>query len=410
MKSPPASSPSHSSIRQRALAALARCWAVVKSSKPPASQEPNPKLPPISESRLLSSLHEKTPTGSLPDIEVLKDASKKDETYLYLAYGSNLAASTFRGVRGIRPLAALNVVVPELVMTFDLAGFPYTEPCFANTAYRSTPSISTSPQSSDSNSAAQAPTTASSEKTPLLLPSYENPHWDKGLVGVVYEVTASDYAQIIATEGGGAGYQDVLTTCHPLPAATTTVPSNPTTPPFKAHTLYCPLLPPGSAPPKDGGAHYHRPDPGYAQPSQRYIDLIRTGAEEHDIPQEYRDYLDSLKPYTITTQGQRMGRFVFSMTWLRIIRAVFMLNRVFRDEHGRSPPWLVRLLGSMFVGVWASYDWWMKGLFGDGERTIEDAGGEGQGRPRRKLVKRRREGIVESSEKDGLLGGAEHVA
>ncbi|KAL8928196.1 MAG: hypothetical protein Q9208_001906 [Pyrenodesmia sp. 3 TL-2023] len=405
MESPPASSTSNTSIRQRASAALARCWAVLKSSKPPASQQPNPKLPPISEARLLSSLHEKTPTGSLPDIGVLKDVSKKDDTYLYLAYGSNLAASTFRGVRGIRPLAALNVVVPELVMTFDLAGFPYTEPCFANTAYRSVSSSSAPPQPLDSNPSAEAPPAASSEKTPLLLASYENPHWDKGLVGVVYEVTASDYAQIIATEGGGAGYQDVLTTCHPLPAATKTVPSHPTTAPFKAHTLYCPLLPPGSAPPKDGGAHYSRPDPNYAQPSRRYIDLIRTGAAEHDIPQEYRDYLDSLKPYTITTQGQRMGRFVFGLTWLKILHAVFGLNRVFRDKHGRSPPWLVRLLGSVFVGVWASYDGWMKGLFGDGERTIEDAGGESQGTPRRKLVKRRREG-VERSEKDGGLNGA----
>ncbi|KAL8903334.1 MAG: hypothetical protein Q9207_003997 [Kuettlingeria erythrocarpa] len=405
METPPASPPSTSSIRQRASTVLARCWATVKSSKPPASQQPSPKLPPISEDRQLSSLHEKSPTGSLPDIEVLKDASRKDETYLYLAYGSNLAASTFRGVRGIRPLAALNVVVPELVMTFDLAGFPYTEPCFANTAYRSATSLPRR-RPSDSNPAQQTPPTASSEKTPLLLnPSYENPHWDKGLVGVVYEVTASDYAQIIATEGGGAGYQDVLTTCHTLPAATTTVPSHPTTPPFKAHTLYCPLTPPGSAPPKPG-AHYSRPDPNYAQPSRRYIDLIRTGAEEHDIPQEYRDYLDSLKAYTITTQGQRIGRFVFALTWLQIVRAVFSLNRVFKDKHGRSPPWLIRLMGSVFAAVWASYDGWMKGLFGDGERTIKDDGGDRHRTPRRRLVKKRR-GDAERSEKDGWLDGAE---
>ncbi|KAL8654137.1 MAG: hypothetical protein Q9210_001683, partial [Variospora velana] len=132
-------------------------------------------------------------------------------------------------------------------------------------------------------------------------------------------------------------------------------------------------------------ARYTRPDPNYAQPSRRYLDLLRTGAEEHGIPREYRDYLDGLRPYTITTQGQRMGRFVFSMTWLPVFRAVFMLNRLYGDEQGRSPPWLVRLLGSVFAGVWTSYDGWMKGVFGDGERTIEE------GRQRRRLVKKRRE-------------------
>ncbi|KAI4131327.1 MAG: hypothetical protein LQ338_001282 [Usnochroma carphineum] len=396
MESPDTASAPPSSIYRCASAAFTRTWAVVKSTKPPASEQINPKLPSISEGRLLASLHEKSPKDQIPDFQSLKDASKTDQTYLYLAYGSNLAASTFRGVRGIRPLAALNVVVPELVMTFDLAGVPYTEPCFANTAYRSPSPSPSSPQPSS--------TKTPSEKFPLLLPTNNaNPSWPKGLVGVVYEVTPSDYAHIIATEGGGASYHDVLVTCHPLPPATTTVPAHPTTPPFKAHTLYSPISPPGSKPPKDGsGGRFSRPDPEYAQPSRRYLDLIRTGAEEHDIPREYREYLDELQPYTITTQGQRWGRFVFSVTWLPVIRAVLALNRVFSDEQGRSPRWLVSLLGVVFVGVWASYDGWMKGVFGDGERTIGDGGEERQGR--RRLVKRRREGVeMEVGEKEGWV-------
>lgn len=100
-----------------------------------------------------------------------------------------------------------------------------------------------------------------------------------------------------------------------------------------------------------------------------------------------------------------MGRFVFAMTWLQIVGAVFSLNRVFKDKHGRSPPWLIKLMSSVFAAVWASYDGWMKGLFGDGERTIEDDGGDRQETPRRRLVKRRRED-VEKSENDGWFGGA----
>ncbi|KAI4237089.1 MAG: hypothetical protein LQ349_002114 [Xanthoria aureola] len=346
----------------------------------PSSQSRYPQLPPIAEDRLRSSLTDQTCPGELPpDPQALEAASKKDQTYLYLAYGSNLASSTFQGVRGIKPLATLNVVVPSLVLTFDLAGFPYTEPCFANTAHRSP---SPNPASSEE------------EKTPLL-PDCSDPDWPKGLVGVVYEVTPHDYAHIIATEGGGASYHDVLVTCHPLPPSSATVPQHPDTPPFKAHTLFAPNLPP-----KEGGS-YRRPDPEYAQASRRYLDLLITGAKEHGLPDEYREYLDELQPYTITTRGQRMGRFVLTVTWVPVLRAVFMIGKRFSDEGGRSPPWLVRLLGSVFVGIWATYDLVLKPIFGDGERTIEEKGGETSGkserRRRRKLVKRRKDGVGEKA-------------
>ncbi|KAL8705733.1 MAG: hypothetical protein Q9201_001167 [Fulgogasparrea decipioides] len=376
MESPPSSSPDPP-IDQGASTAIACAQTVSKTNEPQSTSEPvNSKLPPISHPRLISSLQDQqNPEPPPPAPQTLKDDSHKDRTYLYLAYGSNLAASTFLGRRNIRPLAALNVVVPDLVLTFDLPGLPYTEPCFANTAYRS----------SSHSSPTQTPN--ENEKAPLLPTKSSNPQWTKGLVGVVYEVTATDYAHIIATEGGGASYHDILVTCHPLPPGSETVPANPTTEGFKAHTLYCPLATPG-----EKGGRLQRPNPSYAQPSQRYLGLITTGAEEHDIPLEYQEYLKSLKPYTITTQGQKVGRSVFSMTWWPIIFAMFTLSRMLSNEHGRSPKWLARLLGVVFAGVWWSYDEVMKGLFGDGERTIEK-GDEGTGRKRKRLVKKQRNGM-----------------
>ena len=86
-----------------------------------------------------------------------------------------------------------------------------------------------------------------------------------------------------------------------------------------------------------------------------------------------------------------MGKFVFSVTWLPVLRGVFMLNRVFSDERGRSPAWLVRLLGAVFAGIWITYDGFLKRVFGDGERTIE----EGERVRRKRLVKRRRDGVGE---------------
>ncbi|KAI9814807.1 MAG: hypothetical protein M1827_003073 [Pycnora praestabilis] len=323
-------------------------------------------MPHPSEERRLQSLRE-TPF----ELETLLNGSSSSaitsrSTVLYLAYGSNLSAETFQGRRGIKPLAQVNVVVPQLKMTFDLPGIPYLEPCFANTRYlHETPALSI--------------TSSNAEKAPLLSnpgsPGYHKDQWKKGLVGVVYEVTMEDYAHIIETEGGGAAYQDVLINCYPLPPGIDTVPEYPDSKPFFAHTLYAPTLPstpPGQPPPKTGG-RFERPDPSYAQPSARYLKLITDGANEHGFPQEYKDYLFNLRPYTITQAKQRMGLFIFATFWLPMITFIFRTApQLFPNQNGRSPAWLVELSGAVFRGAWASYDEFFRKLFGDGERTDYD--------------------------------------
>ena len=320
-------------------------------------------LPCPSRQRKAQSLREKPYHLNNRILQELREGPDHPDTVLYLAYGSNLSAETFQGRRGIRPLSQVNVVVPELVMTFDLAGLPYTEPCFANTKYR------------------HASTPASlSEKSHLLpksTPKYHKNRWKKGLVGVVYEVTKEDYVHIIATEGGGASYQDVLVDCYALPADEDIVPELPTSQPFKAHTLYSPMLPPGET--SEKGGRFSRPDPDYAHASARYLKLITDGADEHALPGEYKDYLHQIRPYTMTTQKQRLGAWIFSMIWLPLISAVFGLNGIFGDENGRAPAWLVAIAGAMFRGMWTGYDKFFSQTFGDGERTHyeDEDGGDG---------------------------------
>ena len=235
-------------------------------------------------------------------------------------------------------------------MTFDLPGIPYTEPCFANTARRDTTSTN-----------------------PVAAEDYHKDRWKKGLVGVVYEVTPSDYAHIIATEGGGTTYNDILVTCYPLEAGSQDVPEHPTTTPFKAHTLFAPPPTPG-----DKG-RFDRPDPSYAQASARYLKLITDGAQEHDFPAEYTEYLDNLRPYTITMTRQRIGQAALLSLWAPFILLVFALQRIFQDKKtGRNPPWLMALLKGIFKAVWQSYDDFFKKRFGDGERTIGDDTGFGE--------------------------------
>ena len=55
---------------------------------------------------------------------------------------------------------------------------------------------------------------------------------------------------------------------------------------------------------------------------------------------------------------------------------------------------MVRITGAVFRGVWISYDGFFRGLFGDGERTIENEEEAERERRPRKLVKKRRNGAL----------------
>jgi hypothetical protein len=329
----------------RAFAVLRKLWDLDGNPRAQAAKA----TPAIScsptRARRVESLCE-TPFD-IPDIieNIQNDPANKSSTVLYLAYGSNLSAETFQGNRGIKPISQMNVLVPSLELTFDLAGIPYIEPCFANTRYRTLDQIH---ETSD----------------------YHKDRWKNGLVGVVYEVTKADYAVIIATEGGGASYKDVLVDCFEIPTGTEVVDPNPHSAPIKAHTLLSPAVSePGK--PHKGRGRVGRPDPSYAQASSRYLKLITDGAAEHNLPRDYQAYLNELRPYVITNTKQQVGKVLIVALWAPIIAIVFILGRIFADKNGRIPKWLAALMGAVFSGVWMTYDLGFKKLFGDGERTQE---------------------------------------
>ncbi|KAK5658896.1 hypothetical protein OQA88_1710 [Cercophora sp. LCS_1] len=358
------------------------------------------------------------------------------ETLLYLAYGSNLSSEVFLGRRGIRPISRVNVSAPSLRLVFDLAGLPYREPCFANTAIRKIPG--TPPKLPPG-----APDIPDLPDPPPFKPPHHSatgdPTWDGGLIGVVYEVTRSDFAKIMATEGGGASYREILVPCLALPP-TVGVPEKPPVPelpkPFIARTLYAPRLPdvPNDGDKdktRDGGDDddddgdepempeppswfkklllpVRRPDPDYAQPSARYLGLITEGAKEHDLPGAYQEYLGSLKPYTITTCRQRVGQVLFLLFWAPLFIIVLFGGKLFADDEGKVPTWLSGMMTVVFNLVWMSYDAIAKPIFGDGERTIEDGDDVGVVRRQRRGSLRwlRGEEACDDEEKRGLLASA----
>ncbi|KAA8643657.1 hypothetical protein EYZ11_003393 [Aspergillus tanneri] len=314
---------------------------------------------------------------SQPHVARIDKATPIEKTVLYLAYGSNLCAETFLGKRGIRPLSQINVVVPDLQLTFDLPGLPYIEPCFAATQYRHV-----AHDNLDDEDEIEGRGTDMSEKKT----THKDYQFDGPLVGVVYEVTLSDYARIIATEGGGGGYKDIVADCYPFPQSydpADPVPECPATTPFKAHTLLSPV--------KEGDddtlAQYPlvrvwsslfsrskypgRPHPsGYAQPSARYLNLITTGAAEHNLPLSYQTYLSQVQTYQITTVQQRIGQVIFVALWGPFMLLFLILSKAMAGPDGRSPSWVMKLNDLMLFAMWASYDNVFVKVFGDGERTI----------------------------------------
>lgn len=262
-----------------------------------------------------------------------------EETVLYLGYGSNMSAETFRGKRNIKPISQVNALIPQLSLTFDLPGVPYSEPCFANVRYRNAAEL---------------------QEKGRTRPTYHKDQWRKGLVGIVYEVTKTDFAHIIATEGGGAAYQDVLVDCYALDEdPREKVPIEPQGATFKAHTLFSP-------------PNVSRPDPSYAQPSARYLKLITDGAGEHELPYEYQEFLKNIRNYSPTTTKQRLGQFIFLAIWGPIFAFIFGGAGMFLDKDGRYPKWYAKFAMATFTACWGSYDDFFKNTFGDGERTVEE--------------------------------------
>ncbi|KAF2003514.1 hypothetical protein P154DRAFT_520107 [Amniculicola lignicola CBS 123094] len=313
------------------------------------------KLPQTTQGRRDASLNEEAIGIETSGERRIAELEEKGKTVLYLAYGSNLCNETFRGRRGIQPISQVNVIVPELRLTFDLPGIPYSEPCFANSAKR------------DPDTVAKHETYTESEGD-LREQDYHKDRWHKGMVGCVYEVTPSDYAHIIATEGGGQAYKDIMVTCFPLPNDKDTVPVYPDTGAFKAHTLFAPSTTPPSQDLRTT-ERFSRPDPSYAQPSARYLKLITDGAAELALPSEYQTYLKNIRPYTVTSRKQALGQSFFAATWLPFITFLFALEAMFQDDKGKSPKWLGVLSGWIFLAMWKSYDVAYKKVFGDGERS-----------------------------------------
>jgi hypothetical protein len=57
----------------------------------------------------------------------------------------------------------------------------------------------------------------------------------------------------------------------------------------------------------------HPPQGRDAQPSKRYLTLIREGAADYGLSEDYRAWLEGLQHYEATSPGQKLGVWIFRL-------------------------------------------------------------------------------------------------
>ncbi|BFZ63486.1 hypothetical protein YB2330_004608 [Saitoella coloradoensis] len=240
----------------------------------------------------------------------------------YFAYGSNMASSTFMGMRKIKPLSHHRAIVPTHKLTFDIPGIPYKEPSFASID--------------------------------------DKGEGDMACIGVVYEITRGDYERVLATEGAGSSYAEIEVEAYKLVGDEEKAPADIVKDEknfVKAMTLKA--------------IRIRTPNP---RPSVRYLNILRDGAAEHKLPKAYASWLASLPAYHPPTRPLRavVGKYIFLTVWMPVVMVIFTLLRTTTGKNGKAPGWLRGLAERTFRTMWRWHDshFW-RSVFGRGDGLEE---------------------------------------
>ena len=170
----------------------------------------------------------------------------------YFAYGSNMQSATLRGRRGVAPRSAVPAGLAGWRLVLDKPTIIATGQSVANVVPDATAEV----------------------------------------LGVLYEVTAEDWAHLELTEGVGFGnYQTADVSVVPLGASEAIV----------ARTFTSP-----------------RRDPAL-RPSRRYLELVIAGAEEHGLPPEWIAALRAIPAGEESTETEQLWRAVDEALQTRMV-------------------------------------------------------------------------------------------
>ena len=224
----------------------------------------------------------------------------------------------------MQPLDVRVVRVPGYSLSFDLPALPYFEPGMGSVIHEQE-KITSDACSEEYHDV---------EKISLI--ESKAPE----LVAVVYLLTRDNYDKLIISEGGDSSYKQIEVQTFPIDGKDSS--------PITGWML-------------QGKRPRWNPTP---LPSKRYVGLIKSGAAQHNFPDQYLDWLNSveyfeIKPLDIRKQA---GRIVFGSIWIPPVVCVISLQKVF----GRNKL-IKRISRSIFGAMWYSHDKFFCKVFGSGD-------------------------------------------
>jgi len=247
----------------------------------------------------------------------------------YFAYGSNMKAATMTR-RGITAFEVKNVVVPSLILTFDIFGIPYSEPSMASVAeFR---------ESGFNDGEGATGVSAANQKIP---PAH----------GAAYLLSGVDYYRLVVSEGGGVGYVELAVEAYVLGSREHG--ESERREKLTVHTLKA--------------KHPWRPN---AAPSGRYMSLLLEGCIERGLPRTYYDYLKSIPSYRKPESlWGRFGAAMFLLWWRTVLRFLVRLIKLQLDENGHAPRWLGTVIVMVYGMMWWYHDTLHSRIWGRGDGT-----------------------------------------
>ncbi|EHK22002.1 uncharacterized protein TRIVIDRAFT_151379 [Trichoderma virens Gv29-8] len=238
----------------------------------------------------------------------------------YFAYGSNMRSSVMTN-RSITPQRAVAARVPTHVLTFDIFGFPYSEPSFASIAERSNVAVKT---------------VLSKNGTVELPPVH----------GVAYLITQEEYIKLVVSEGGGVAYREIE-----IEAEFLTEKGQPSGQRATVSTLEA--------------KYPFRPN---AAPSARYLGLLITGAAEHKLPHDYQEYLHQLECLEPPqSRLLRLRAFFFLSFWKPVLQQLVKYMKANVKADGHCEQWIEDLIVRGYGAMWSSHNWVYAPFWGRGD-------------------------------------------
>lgn len=212
--------------------------------------------------------------------EPVPSSSEPDEANVWVfAFGSNMDKNVLEGRRMIKPAESVPAIIPGMKLTFNQPGLPYREPGFGTLE----PIVD--------------------EKTEI--PAH----------GVAHRMTEEQWEYYKETEGA-AGQSDVG--YGTLEAIVEAYDGRK----IKAVTL---ITSPKTLSLLKGKQ---------ALPSQRYINILRKGAKEHNLHPEYQEFLSSVTHWEPSSIGGRIGRLFMGIIAFGLLFPFFFVTRLYRKLNG----------------------------------------------------------------------------